>query len=79
MPQVHLLLSRALTYCLTVWLRFQVSRTRIPENAQCPGCGHRRGTIRFSREQAAVIHSCLICSASWCEEPLVDPSVWVAP
>lgn len=47
----------------------------VKKNAQCPGCGHRRGEIIFARtkfndkEMAVIRHRCNVCGCQFDEEP----------
>lgn len=65
---------------------------RHDQNAACPVCGHKRGSLRCvtratpngsnSGQQVVVTldqHTCAVCGARWHEQPVVDVpsgSVW---
>lgn len=48
------------------------------ENARCPGCGNRRGMIKFSVDDRVIAHKCLVCNATWGKDPVVPAAKWAA-
>ncbi len=49
----------------------------IDENAPCPACGHRNGTLRFNALLRLIVHTCAVCQASWGEKTVVDTAGWL--
>lgn len=45
--------------------------------AKCPGCGIRLAhDMRWSPENAKLVHVCKRCMAVWCEDAVVAASIW---
>jgi hypothetical protein len=60
----------------------------IDRNAQCPACGNREGSLRFTKvsfpeqdlvEAPMVQHLCSVCGASWCSLPVSIPKYPIYP
>ena len=64
-------------FFIATWLRFRVSRIHVSQDAKCPACGNHQGLIKWSSKDKLLIHTCLICRATWGEEPVVEVSAWL--
>jgi hypothetical protein len=57
------------------WIINQIRKRRVIDPcAKCPGCGARKGSIRYLRSR--VVHCCDVCGAFWAELPRVVPHAW---